>query len=393
MRKTALFSLAIALVLAMVGMASAAQNVVGTNQKGSLLVWPKIEAFDSTVDTYILIGNDNSLVPAFGSVLASAFVYVKCYWMDSNQTVEDFQFPLSPFQPFYFSAMTGHGDYDDIQVPPFVGVGSLVCFAEDAGDQTQVPYNHLYGSALIVYPAGSDPVTAVSYNAYSFRWEGAGAGANPGKLPLSGDTGYDACPAYLVENFLASDGLASGTVLGTFERPDLTLWPCKQDLRQDRQPTCTKAKFDVWNENEVKFTGAYQCFKCFYEGFLDEIGSTNMQNGFSSDTTQKGNGFGWDKFLEHTLGTEVGRFRVSGVTSSACTFRAPWTACNGKTVNTPLLGVLMYANGAPGYYGPGNAKLPISITGQTLHGPATSGDTTGLIQWDPAGSTPEVVKK
>ena len=198
------------------------------------------------------------------------------------------------------------------------------------------------------------------------------------------------CPQYLVENFIASDPDSYKN-----RRPDLTLWPCIQDLRQDRTPTCTKAKFDVWNENEIKFTGAYQCFKCFLEVFLDEIGTSkkNPNHWGHFDGGQKGNGFGWDKFTLDSLGTQVGRFRVSGVASSVCTFRSPWNVCNGKTVNTPLLGVLLYAAdfGDGDTYDRNAQKVIDPITGITLHGAGT--DATGKILWDPAYSTQEAAKK
>ena len=84
LRKIALVALAIVLVFAMVTMASAKQNVATTSTKGSLLVFPKIEVYSPDgdvplVDTYISIGNDSSTP-----------VSIECYWMDNNQTIEDF---------------------------------------------------------------------------------------------------------------------------------------------------------------------------------------------------------------------------------------------------------------------------------------------------------------
>ena len=47
---------------------------------------------------------------------------MKCYWVDENQTIEDFMFRLTPNQPIGFSAAYG-GDIlglgGDITVPPF----------------------------------------------------------------------------------------------------------------------------------------------------------------------------------------------------------------------------------------------------------------------------------
>ncbi len=128
--------------------------------------------------------------------------------------------------------------------------------------------------------------TAYQYNSINFTARGyskprpvgqeVGTG---GEIVLSGlNKEYDACPQYLTFNFFTSDltNLAppidvdgAGATI-KFGKTDLTLVPCKQDLRQDRVPTCTKAKFDIWNENETKYTGAYQCLKCWFEGYLNE---------------------------------------------------------------------------------------------------------------------------
>jgi len=106
------------------------------------------------------------------------------------------------------------------------------------------------------------------------------------------------------------------------------LVPCYQDLRQDRIPTCTKAKFDIWNENETKYTGAYRCIKCWFEGYLDEIA-----------TQQPGKGFGGEKFVYGPLHTTVGRFRVTGVASTVCA-SAFGSLCTGGQMESPLLGLI-----------------------------------------------------
>jgi len=400
MRRIALVSLAVVLVLAIVSVASARDNIADTYKKGSLLVFPKIVTSTADgLDTYVFLGNDNT-----------APVSVKCYWMDNNQTIEDFQFTMTANQPVYFSALKGQAqDPVDttILVPPFIdSVGALVCFAVDAGGTKSIQWNHLYGSAMIV---NAVPATrAVLYNAYSFAAPGDPT-TSPGTISLN-NVQYDACPQYLVANFLAADnssslnsGTGGGVILGAYERPDLTLWPCKQDLRQDRQATCTKAKFDVWSENEIKFTGAYQCLKCWYEGFLDDMGRKAAAPPYVSgngDPSQKGNGFGWDKFVEHYLGSEIGRFRVQGIVSSVCSFRAPWNAapyCTASNmVATPFLGLLIYGQEFPPVGGStppvkfqNNAKLVNAITGVTLFGPSTHAAPDGAILWDISGGTPE----
>ncbi len=361
-RRIAFIALAMALVLGMVGMASAAQNVANTNQKGSLLIWPKIANFEA-YNTYITIGNDY-----YGEV------WVKCYWVDAEQEIQDFMFRLTPNQPVWFRASDGQGD-GIMTVPPFMGdVGELKCWAVDAAGDTQIAFNHLYGSALIF----EGVTTGFEYNAWSFTARGVAQGAavgTGGNLQLTGLAGgYDACPQYLVENFMA---YVENT---TEERePYLALVPCKQDLRQDRTPTCTKAKFDVWNENETKYTGAYRCIKCWFEGELNEIEVFVPGNGY---------GYGSDKFTLAGLHTFLARFRVTGVASTVCVkkFTTPNTVygpgsdkCSGGQVASPLLGVLYHD-----VLFPGGVEMMIGTT------PHTAGaDGSGFVLWDTQAEPPQ----
>ncbi len=84
-KKIILVLSAIALVLGSVtSIASAATvPVANTTQKGSLLIYPKVIAIQENeeplVDTIIYMANDSP-----------SAVYVKCYWVDENQTIEDF---------------------------------------------------------------------------------------------------------------------------------------------------------------------------------------------------------------------------------------------------------------------------------------------------------------
>jgi len=378
LRKATFFALAVVLVLGMVSMASAAQDVANTSQKGSLLIFPKIMVQgDLTgsaplkapgnklgqppgfVDTWITIGNDYF-----------QDVWVKCYWVDKDQEIEDFMFRLTPNQPIIFSAGSGMGDWG-ITVPPFVGLGELKCWAVNAAGDKQISWNHLYGTAVIVTEE-----TGVMYNAWSFTARKVALGdpvGEGGKILLNAaDGGYDACPQYLVTNFFPAIPDQGDE---TFVNPDLTLVPCKQDLQQDRTPTCTKAKFDVWNENETKFTGAYQCLKCWYEGFLHEIGKDGVS-------------FGGDKFTWWTLKTEMARFRVQGVTSSVCKFGTvtaidPLKKCPaGNGVASPFLGLLLYAEK---YTEDGFTGI-LPFAGTTPFGAGT--DKTGFVYWD-KGTLPQ----
>jgi len=373
------FSLAVVFVLAgMVSMASAAQNVANTSQKGSLLIWPKIVAYGvpesgsptlqqgpGLVDTYIFIGNDYY-----------TDVWVKCYWVDWEQQIQDFMFRLTPNQPIVFSALEGLGD-GFVTVPPFQGgVGELKCWAVDAVGSNQIAFNHLYGNALLVQENAG-----VMYNAWSFTARGVAQGSpvgTGGNLQLTGQTGgYDACPQYLVTNFIPAETMENGSAIN----PDLTLVPCKQDLRQDRVPTCTKAKFDIWNENETKFTGAYRCIKCWYEGFLHEIGAPY--------------GYGGDKFTYWVLKTYAARFRVTGVASSVCVnkFKTPDTVyapgkdkCTGGQVASPLLGVMLYGESLVlSFDSLGSPILPFA--GYTPH--TAGADGSGFVLWDTQAEPPQ----
>jgi hypothetical protein len=357
-KRVTFFTLALVLVLSVATLASAAQNVANTTQKGSLLIFPKILVQVNPLpglpitDTYITIGNDYFTE-----------VWVKCYWVDEDQNIEDFMFRLTPNQPVIFSAWTGT-DYDGtVSVPPFVGKGELKCWAVNAAGTDQISFNHLYGNALIYHEG-----TSVAYNAWSFTARGVPLGSTVGtggNLQLTGNPGgYDACPQYLVTNFVPVG--APYTSLHE-DKADLTLVPCKQDLRQDRTPTCTKAKFDIWNLNETKYTGAYVCLKCWYEGFLDEIA--------------KPQGFGGEKFTWGALHTNIARFRVQSANNAACKTAPVFEGkCAGAGVLTPFLGLMLSAAQDTD----GNILPWVGYT------PFTAGaDGSGFIYWDAQGGTPE----
>jgi len=346
-KKTLVFSLVVALMLVgLCSVAPAAQNVANVSQKGSLLIFPKIDTtpIDTSGfyrDTIIMIGNDYYTEQ-----------WIKCYWVNWDQEIQDFMFRITPNQPIWFRASdgTGTGYYDrvnyPITVPPFFPgdykAGELKCWAVDAVGANQVAFNHLYGNAMIIDWVHA---AAFEYNAWAFTARGVAQGSpvgTGGTLVLSGNAGdYDACPQYLAFNFFSIGSSINYPEEGgnaTFVETDLTLVPCIQDLRQDRVPTCTKAKFDIWNENETKYTGAYRCIKCWFEGYLDQI-----------DVQTPGKGFGGEKFTYKALHTTAGRFRAEGVASTVCnnvfktadTVYAPGKdKCTGGQVKSPLLGLI-----------------------------------------------------
>ncbi len=119
-KKTLIFSLAVALMLVgLCSVAPAAQNVANVSQKGSLLIFPKIDtSMIGTAgyyrDTLVMIGNDYFTEQ-----------WIKCYWVNREQEIQDFMFRITPNQPIWFRASDGAGTgyYDNINypitVPPF----------------------------------------------------------------------------------------------------------------------------------------------------------------------------------------------------------------------------------------------------------------------------------
>jgi hypothetical protein len=332
----------LAMVVILVGMvgvsAEAQQNVASVSKKGSLLVFPSIYTGNGEDwDTIVTIGNDG------GSAVS-----VKCYWMDFDQNTWDFEFRITPNQPVWFSAKTGLGSIDVSQFGAQTS-GELKCWAVDptTDPESVKQFNQLYGSALqIKFSTGS----AFEYNAWAFALRGIPA--NPsGPLTLNGATDYDACPAYLVYDFFAYGANVPSMAFGP---SFLVLTPCQQDLRQDRSPICTKAKYDIWNENESKFTGAYQCLKCWAEELLVGTGQFIWSGCDLPDC--KTTGVGGEKFIKSVLHTNLGRFRVTPSTFSACSGVFAQYDSDGETVVdrcaaakdqylTPFVGLMFTAVG------------------------------------------------
>jgi hypothetical protein len=322
MKKCTLVALVMAFSIAVLSSWCLAQTVTDTSKQGSLLIWPKIIT-TGTNDTYIAIYNSYT-----------SSVNVKCYWEYKNTDTGtapyfrngclnyDFQFRLTANQPAVFSAKTGEHLWDwDGGIgnsPPIAafgeGEGILKCWAVDASAENQISWNFLKGEGIVVDYAGN---SAWEYNAYRFAAQNAAGRkapvGQPGRLNLNGGyqgaVGYDACPSYILFDFLAeSDNVTS----------DLTLIPCIQNLKQEGYPTITKATFTIWNQNEVKFTGAHQCFSCYVEASLDSFR-------IPQDTGKI------KPFSLTRLHTNSGRMRVQGLQSN--------NYCPGS-VKTPLLGLI-----------------------------------------------------
>ncbi len=319
MKKCTLVTLVMAFSIAIMSSWCLAQPVTNISKEGSLLIWPKIVTSD-TVDTYIMISNSYP-----------SAVNVKCYWEYKDTETGtppyfrngcvnyDFQFKLTANQPAVFSAKTGEHLWQEsvAKSPPiaafgYPGEGILKCWAVNPSAENQISWNYLKGEGIVFDTGDDSPGSAWEYNAWRFAADGARGTAvgTGGRIELSGAAGgYDACPSYLIFDFLADSGTSSS---------DLTLIPCKQNVKQEGGPTKTKATFTIWNENEVKFTGAHQCFSCFMEAPLSSFRIPQ--------DTGKIQPFSYTRL--HTL---AARMRVQGLQSN--------NYCPGS-VATPLLGLI-----------------------------------------------------
>ncbi len=89
-------------------------------------------------------------------------VWVKCYWVNAEQEIQDFMFRLTPNQPVWFRASDGAGTgyYDDIQAPSpclrsltgYGVVGELKCWAVDAVGENRISFNHCMATPSFLIP-------------------------------------------------------------------------------------------------------------------------------------------------------------------------------------------------------------------------------------------------
>jgi hypothetical protein len=341
-------------VLAIACSASAAPNVTNGAQKGSLLVFPDVDV-RTTTSTLIRLANDGA-----------QSIDVKCIWMDGNKNRTDFTVRLTRTQPFWFDAKTGQGTLRVNPFPafasngydnPYLGganrdpyfAGLLVCFAVDIGEENQVKWNHLSGSATVY---DSTLGTAYEYSAYAFFVQSGldlAPLGTPGALYLNG-VDYDSCPIYQIGQ-ISPEGtvITAGTSVLTYLRNRLAVAGCSLDLNQDWNPIATKLLFDVWNSDEVKFSGAFECADSWHETGLTDIDAAPTN------------------FTRANLGTDSARFRVQAVKSSQC-------------LNSQAVGLLAVQSSAVDIGGrPSKVSTNLTAAGKFL----------GKVTWDPAEVVPE----
>jgi hypothetical protein len=324
--------LACLLLAAFIAMPAMAQNRVNASEKGSLLIWSKVElrwnaAGAPIQDVFIDLTNDyidDVIVQLYfingdGPLDATAVERAHPGWNSVDVAI-----PLTMNEPTYWSAMTG----GPIGMQPFTildpaGPGQLPGRPdpEGTGDRVlrgyiigwavndlgqEIRWNHLKGDAVIVnYLYGS----AWEYNAWSFRaldQGGAVLNGDPtgtqGQLFLNG-VEYDFAYSQLLLDFYAvnSTALSGGGRVVSVDT-DLTLFPVSVDLRQETDgPITTKAHFDIWDMNEFKKSETYHCVTCWDQTLLSRYGIPN-------------------NFLIQNLQTDKGKARITGQASQLCDF-------------------------------------------------------------------------
>jgi hypothetical protein len=310
---------------------------VDATKKGSLLVYPKIELKWDALgrlkqDTVLTIVNDYPAVhvqwyfingdPPLAAVVSPAppfGVLERAHrgwnWMDCQvELTEDestyiamstgLPMGCQPFTTLDPGVPPGRPDPD---APPGHRMlrGYAIAFAVNAAGE-DIMWNHLSGGGILIdytLPAAWD------YGAYAFQRsetprERVAGHIAEGVLHLDG-TEYDECFDKLLLDFFAVDS-------GAFSRPglgvtvtldtDLTLLPVSADLRQDvegRGPVTTKAKFDIWNENEDFLSGTTRCITCWDQALLSTYDPPN-------------------NFLLSSLHTHKGKARINGIASEVC---------------------------------------------------------------------------
>ncbi len=140
----------------------------------------------------------------------------------------------------------------------------------------------------------------------------------------------------------------------------------------------------MWNEDEVKFTGAHECADSWheilpFEGTLQRTDTGEANPGDVAYAYTDGLDAAAQNFVLDTLGTAAARYRVQGVKSSQCDRTKPASGPGSSiaAVTTQGVGVLGVAL---------SRVSPIEFVGTTLAG---AGKFPGAIEWDPVGAVPE----
>ncbi|MCP3905793.1 MAG: DUF11 domain-containing protein [Planctomycetes bacterium] len=230
----------------------------------------------------------------------------------------DNQITLTGDQPTYWSVLTGLPAVGGLA--PFTALdpgfppgrpandgttdrvlgGYMVAWAVDAANE-EIRWNHLKAEATIVnYLEGSAwEHGSVNYAVVDPNVAHGQPTGSPGVLNLNG-VEYAQSFDQLLLNFQAPGSSAFSGPRLVISDTSLSMHPVPADLRQESDgPVTVKAHFDVWNENEVKFSGTHQCVTCWDGTLLSRYGTPN-------------------NFLLAHLQTAHGKARFDGLASQNC---------------------------------------------------------------------------
>jgi len=360
MRK--LFVLGVA--LAMAGTAYAAPNIAQNTQKGSVLIAPDIDV-RGQVQTIVRLSNDGP-----------RDVQVKCYYLDGYKHRVDMQFELTANQPFWFDAKTGDGTefvtpYPNTPSNGFpnrptpLGAGMLACWVVDIEGLNQLKWNHLSGTVTVIDHKNG---TAYEYTMYAF-YAPTGSDLQPvgtgGVIDLD-SVKFDSCPQYMIGQFSPIGTRLPGPEPVTFGLTRVAFAGCNIALNQDWVPTWTKLQYDVWNEEENKVTGTFECADTWHEMYLNASVAPPKWPDPTADAASS-------NFDVSAVGTAAARYRVQGIKS---------TQCNQYGTGSAVAVGVLAIQSTDLAVGGGLARIGTNLT-------ASGKLPTGKIIWDPGFVTPE----
>ncbi|MBK8914887.1 MAG: VWA domain-containing protein [Phycisphaerales bacterium] len=346
------------------GIIATPRGRMDTSRKGSLLVYSNVEVrWDAggnvIQDTFLEMSNDypDSVAVQLYFVNGDLPSAIEPGWNILDNVIH-----LTQDESTYWSAATGlpkgvspwsaldpgpPPGRPDADVPGArVLRGAVYAWAVDRFNG-QIRWNHLSGKAMIVNYADA---SAAEYPVWAAQAMGVEHGLRVGQggvLRLNG-LDYEQAPDQLILDFVASGSMAlsgGGALVGV--DTDLTLHPVSVDFRQETTgPVLTKARFDIWNENEVRFSNTEVCVSCWHQQLLSAYASIP------------------NHFLLGNLQTNKGKARIDGIASIA--------VCGPQSVNAALIGVSVRELGFEG----GQRR---GLTGGALVG---AGDEAAQILYD-----------
>jgi hypothetical protein len=289
----------------------------GGTTKGSLVYFTKVElrwgaapAYQLLQDTFLSLTNDGASPvrvlmhfvngdPPLPAVFDGAGNLVERAHPGWNRL--DNEMTLTANQPVYWSVLSGQPAAGGLS--PFAALdpgmppgrpdpegrnervlrGFVIGWAVNESG-AEIRWNHLAGNGTIVNYAEGSAWEYVTHNhrVVSAVGEGQPPDGTPGELHLDGIE-YAAAYGLILYNFQAVGAAAFSGPVQVVGDADLTLLLPDIDLRQTTTgPATTKASFDVWNMNEVKFSGLHRCVTCWNQTLLSgyAAGAPGVPNHF-----------------------------------------------------------------------------------------------------------------